>query len=135
MCQDRVEKKKQLILLTQDIRDIIEQGIVVNDHEVLVVPEELVRLKDILKINFNLIGKPVITVSKSRLGKVSDYAADNTSLFIQKLYASQSVLKSFSGGSLSIDRSQIVEITNRKIVVADLLKVKPAAAPVPAPVQ
>lgn len=135
MCQDRVEKKKQLILLTQDIRDIIEQGIVVNDHEVLVVPEELVRLKDILKINFNLIGKPVITVSKSRLGKVSDYAADNTSLFIQKLYTSQSVLKSFSGGSLSIDRSQIVEITNRKIVVADLLKVKPAAAPVPAPVQ
>ncbi len=134
ICQDRVEKKKQLILLTQDIRDIIAQGIVVNDHEVLAKPDELIRLKDILKVNFVLIGKPVVTVSKSRLGKVSDYAADDTSLFIQKIYASQSVLKNLSGGSISVDRSQIVEITNRKIVVQDLLKVEPAVAPAPVPV-
>jgi hypothetical protein len=54
---------------------------------------------------------------------------------VQKIYVSQNLLKNIVGGSLSIDRNQIVEITNRKIIVQDPLKpVKsavPAAAPVP----
>lgn len=120
-CDDRFEPK-QLILLAQDIRDHIEKGFVINDHEVLANPEELVRLQSVLKLDFELIGKPVISVNKQRLGKVSDYAVDDATLYVQKLYVSQNLLKSITGGNLSIDRSQIVEITNRKIVVLDPLK-------------
>lgn len=53
-CQDSIEKA-QLILLYQDIRDILPQGIVVDDHDVLADPEDLVRLKEILDLNFELI--------------------------------------------------------------------------------
>jgi len=111
-----------LILLTQDIRDHIDKGFVINDHEVLVKEDELVRLESVLKLNFQLIGKPVVSVSKQRLGKVTDYAVDDATLYVQKLHVSQGLLKSITGGNLSIDRSQIVEITNRKIVVLDPLK-------------
>ena len=38
-------------------------------------------------------------------------------MFIQKIYASQSLVKSFAGGNLSIDRSQIVEVTNKRVVI------------------
>lgn len=130
-CQDS-RNKKQLVLLSQDIRDIIAKGVVINDHEVLAEPEDLVRLKDTININFELIGKPVVTVSKSKVGKVGDYAVEVSSMFVQKLYATQSVLKSLTGGSLSIDRTQIVEITNRKIVIQDLLQGTPAEAAAPA---
>jgi len=41
-------------------------------------------------------------------------------MFVQKIYVSQSIMKSFSGGALSIDRSQIVEISSSKIIVKDL---------------
>src|SRR4051812_29953760 len=75
-CEDRFEKK-QLILLTQDIRDRVERGFVINDHEVLVEVDELVRLQPILKLQFKLIGKPVVTINKQRLGKINDYAVDD----------------------------------------------------------
>lgn len=134
-CDDKFEKN-QLILLTQDIRDRVERGFVINDHEVLVEPEDLIRLEKVLQLRFSLIGKPVVTVNKHRLGKINDYAVDDTAMYVQKIYVSQSIVKSFTGGNLSIDRSQIVEITDRKIVVQDPLKGvidgMPAGAPVPA---
>lgn len=127
-CHDSINKKQQLVLLYQDIRDVIAQGVVVNDHDVLSEPEELVRLKDTMKLGFELLGKPVITDSKRKLGKVNDYAFESATMFIQKLYVSQSLLKNFSTGGISVDRNQIIEITNRKIVVQDPLQGVPATA-------
>jgi sporulation protein YlmC with PRC-barrel domain len=126
-CQDRFNKK-QLILLYQDIRDMLPQGYVVNDHEVLSEARDLVRLQKVLALNFELIGKQVVTVSKEKIGKVSDYATDTESMLIQKVYVAQSIMKSFTGGSLSIDRTQINEITPRRIIINDLLKNAPAPA-------
>lgn len=132
-CLDSRDRKKRLILVEQDIRDVIGKGIVVNDHEVLSEPHELVRLKDVINLNFAMIGKQVVTIDKHKVGKVSDYAVETSSMYIQKLYVSQSIIKSFTGGSLSIDRSQIVEITNRKIVIQSLLgTAKGEEAPAPA---
>lgn len=128
-CSDHFNKQR-LILLTQDIRDNLKQGLVVDDHDVLTEPDELVRLKEILDLGFELMGKPVETASKHKVGKVSDYAVDNQTLYIQKIYVGPSILKSLTSGQLSVDRNQIVEITNRRIVIKDLeQKVK---SPMPA---
>lgn len=129
-CQDRFDKK-ELVLLYQDIREMLPQGYVVNDHDVLVEPGELIRLKEVLEIGFELIGKHVETISKVKVGKVSDYAVETETMFVQKIYVSQSILKSLTGGSLSIDRSQINEITPRRIIINELLKTAPATAPAP----
>lgn len=120
MCQDSLDRQVQLILLCQDIRDIIPQGIVVNDHEVLAHPSELPKLSKIININFSLIGKQVGTSSKSNIGKVTNYAIDSSSMFIQKLYVTAPILRNFTGGNLIIDRSQIIEITTKKIIINDL---------------
>jgi uncharacterized protein YrrD len=130
-CEDRFSKH-ELVLLYQDIRDILPQGFVVNDHDVLVEPEELVRLKEIMDVAFNLIGKQVVTVDKEKVGKVSDYATETTTMFVQKIYVSRSILKSLSTGTLSIDRSQINEITPNRIIINELMKKSPAAAAITA---
>jgi sporulation protein YlmC with PRC-barrel domain len=127
-CEDRFDKS-QLVLLCQDIRDLLPKGFVVNDHDVLAQPEELVRLKKVMDIDFSLIGKQVVTVDKQKVGKVSDYATETGSMFIQKIYVSQSILKSLTGGSLSIDRTQINEITPKRIIINELSKKAPATAP------
>jgi sporulation protein YlmC with PRC-barrel domain len=127
-CHDSFDKK-ELVLLAQDIRDIMPRGYVVNDHEVLTEADELVRLKAVLELNFELIGKQVETIAKQKVGKVSDYATEMETMFVQKIYVSQSILKSLTGGSLSIDRSQINEITPRRIIINELLKKAPVAAP------
>lgn len=126
-CEDRFSKQ-ELVLLCQDIRDILPQGFVINDHDALVEPEELVRLKEIMDIGFGLIGKQVVTVDKEKVGKVSDYATEITTMFVQKIYVSRSILKSLSTGTLSIDRSQINEITPNRIIINELMKKSPAPA-------
>jgi sporulation protein YlmC with PRC-barrel domain len=126
-CQDN-QTRKQLILVSQDIRDVLSQGLVVNDQDVLSEPGDLVRLEKLLQLNFQLIGKAVETTSKQKIGKVSDYAVEVQTLYIQKLYVSQSVFRSFSGGNLGVDRSQIVEITDKRIVINDLEAKVPVGA-------
>lgn len=120
-CEDRFDKR-QLILLHQDIREFLPNGYVVNDHEVLVEAEDLVRLKKVIDVDYQLIGKQVVTESKQRIGKVSDFATEIETMMVQKLYVTQSVLKSFTGGSLSVDRTQVVETTKSKIIISELLK-------------
>lgn len=129
-CRDNVDKK-ELILLTQDIRDILAEGYVINDHDVLTEPEELVRLRKVLELRFELIGKQVVTVDKEKVGKVSDFAVETNTMYVQKIYVAQSILKNFTGGALSIDRSQIQEITPRRIIISELMNKAPAAAAAP----
>ncbi|MDB5163497.1 MAG: hypothetical protein JWS12_114 [Candidatus Saccharibacteria bacterium] len=130
-CQDKFSKHK-LLLVSRDVRDIIQQGIVVNDHEVLTDPDEVVRLKDILKLKFDLINKPVATEKKKKIGKVTDFATEMQSLYVIKLYVSQPILKNLSGGMLLVDRTQILEITTKKVVIQDPLQGKPLADTAPA---
>lgn len=127
-CEDNRDKRR-LVLLYQDIRDILPQGVVVNDFDVLAEIDDLVRLKEVLEINFDLIGKQVETVTREKVGKVNDYAFESATMFIQKLYVSQSILKSLTGGNLSIDRSHIHEITPKRIIINELLQTAPAGAP------
>lgn len=129
-CQDTYHKGKhgEIILINQDIRDIIPQGIVVNDYDVLTEPSELVRLQDILRMRFEVIGKQVTTTRHARVGKVEDYSVELSGMYIQKLYVSRPLYRNFSGGNLGVDRTQIVEITDKKIIIQDLLEKVPAGA-------
>jgi uncharacterized protein YrrD len=117
-CFDKFSKKK-LILPSIEIRDIIDDGLIVNDHDAMTPEEDLVRLKKIINIGFEIMGKKVVTKSKNSLGKINDFAINTDNMYIQKLYVSQPIIKSLKGGQLSIDRSQIIEITDKKIIVKD----------------
>lgn len=130
-CHDHFSRTT-LVLLEQDVRDIIKQGIVIDDHDVLIDSKELVRMKELLSIRFELLGKAVYSDSKKRLGKVNDYAVEVETLYIQKLYVAQSIMKNFTGGSLSVDRSQITQITSKKIVILDPLQPQKGSIPAPA---
>ena len=117
-CDDHFSNKT-LILMAQDVRDFVPQGLAINDHDDLSDPEELIRLQDVLKLRFELLGKTVITDQKRRVGKVSDYATDIESLVITKLYVARPIYKSFNEGQRVIDRKQIIEINDHNIVVKD----------------
>lgn len=108
-----------LILLSNDIRDVLPQGFAINDHDALSRPEELIRLKEILELNFKLLDLKVSSESGKNYGKINDYAFETKNFFIQKLYVGQPLVKNFSGGSLSVDRSQIIEVTNKRVVIED----------------
>ena len=127
--QDLYDKKQNLVLLIQDIREIMNNGLAVNDHEVLCSPDELHRHQKIIDNNIAMINKVVITVSKKKLGKLSDYAVDDNSFYIQKLYINQSIIRNLTGSNLILDRTQIVDVNGKNIVVKDIEATVTAGAP------
>lgn len=118
-CEDQFSKQS-LILLTKDVRDIVPQGLAIDDYEQLSEASDLVRLQDVLELNFELTGKQVVTDTGRKVGKVSDYSVNIKSFFVQKIYVNQPMYRNFAGGQLSIDRTQIIEITSSKITVRDV---------------
>ena len=110
---------EELILLSNDVREILPQGFAINDYSDLSQVEDLVRLKEFIELNFGLLGLKVQSESGKNYGKINDYAFETNNFYIQKLYAGQPLVKSLGGGNLSIDRSQIIEVTNKRIVIED----------------
>ena len=108
-----------LVLLAQEIREFARQGIAVNDHDAISPADDLVRLLPLIRLNFQVLGKTVVTQSRKKLGKVEDYAVDLESFYINKLYVSPRVISTFTKKSTVVSRSQITEINDKKIVVID----------------
>jgi uncharacterized protein YrrD len=112
-------QNNQQVLLADDVREIMPRGLAINDDSDLSTPEELVRHREILNVHFQLIDK-VVKTKRHKLGKVSDYAYDQDSMFIEKLYVMRPLVKLFaSDDTLIIGRNQIVEITDKYILVKD----------------
>jgi hypothetical protein len=106
------------ILLAEDVRESMPNGLAVNDEEALSEPADLVRHKETLDIRFELMDKLVRT-KRQKLGKVSDYSF-NDGLFVQKLYVARPLRKVFTAeDTLIIDREQILEVTDKYILVRD----------------
>lgn len=118
-CYDSYDKK-QLILPASEVREIVKQGMAIDDHDAMTEPDDLIRLKPVLEVNFQLINKKVVTKHHRRIGKVDDYAVDSMDLSIQRLYVNRPLYKSLADGQISIDRSRIVEVNNKRIIIKDV---------------
>ncbi len=107
------------ILNVTDIREISDVGLIVDSADVLMSPDDLVRLKEVLDFNFVLQDKPVMTESGRKLGKVIDFTLDSASLFIVKLHVRPSGWGALKTTELVVDRTQVVQVTDNDIVVKD----------------
>lgn len=106
------------VLHTSDIREFGPLGLIVDSADsIMTLNEELIRLQEVIRLRFTLLGKTVQNEHKKRLGKVVEYTLETDGFYIQKLSVSQSVMKNLKSSNLLIHRSQIVEITDQKIIV------------------
>lgn len=111
-----LNKKNNGVILDVDIRELTTKGLIINDHKDITDPEDLIRLKPIIDINFKLISKPVYANNK-KIGKISDYAVDTKSLFITKLHIQPTLFNSLKHSHLIIDRKSVIEVTDKHIIV------------------
>lgn len=122
------------ILTIPDIREMSDIGLIVDSADVLMSPDDLIRLKEVLNFHFELENKPVVTKSGQKLGKVATYTLDNTTLFIIKLHVRPNGLRAFKTTELVIDRSQIMQVTDDEVIVKDAKIKDEAKIPVAGPV-
>ncbi len=108
--------KQPKLLLVQDIREVSPRGVIIDDHEILVDPEDVIRLKAIIDLQFDLIDKKVIS-GRLPIGKVADYALEGDGFIIQKIYVEPNIWNKIKTSRLTIDRSQIIEVSHRYVKV------------------
>ncbi len=123
-----VAKSNAYILDVKSIREYSRYGMVIDSVDELVEPDDIIKISEILKLNFDLIGLKVETKKGSKLGKVSDYTVTNDNFSIQQIIVKRPLIKSFMDPELTIPRKEIVEITDYKVIVKDEEKVIRARA-------
>jgi sporulation protein YlmC with PRC-barrel domain len=115
-CKSSISKNPML-LLARDIRDTSPKGIIIDDLDALIEKQDALRLRDIIALNYDLVGKKVIS-GRISLGKVADYALDREGYTVQKLYVSPNAWGMLRSTQLTIGRSQIVEVSPSYVKVA-----------------
>ncbi len=109
----------ELILHTNDIRELNQFGAVIDDEDKLTSTEDLVRLQKVIKLNFNLQRTLVVTNNGSKIGRIEEYVINTDEFLVQKIHVSQPFFKSILIGSRIIDRQQIIRVEGKKIVVQE----------------
>ena len=105
------------ILDLADVREISDRGLIVDSADVFTTREDVVKLDEIMSLDFNLVGLKVVDQRGKKIGKIVDYTIDSGSFMIYQLIVQRPVMSSFIDPQLTINRSQIVEIDDFKVVI------------------
>jgi len=122
--------EKPSFIRIADIRELSNIGMIVDSNDEFINLTDVISIKKIYDLGFKLIGLDVIDEMKHKLGKIDDYVVDTDSFIIQKLSVRRGFFKSLSETGLLINRSQIIEINDKAIIVrAAAKKLEPIEPP------
>lgn len=107
------------ILPMASVREFSRLGMIVDSGDEFVEANDVVRIKNLLELNFSLLGLKAETRKGHKLGKVSDFTVEPESWQIQQLVVQRPMMQSFLDPELTIARSQISEINDYKVIVKD----------------
>ena len=108
---------QEMLVRIADIRELSRVGFIVDSGEDFILPNDVFKIKEILDLNFNLLDLRVEDEKKRKIGKIIDYTISLSNFSVQQLIVKRPFMKSFSDPTLTIHRSQIVEINDNKIVI------------------
>ena len=107
------------ILDARSIREFSQLGFIIDDTDELVFRTDVVRIDQIMSLDFHLVGLKVVTQKGASLGKISDFVVDPSTLLTQQLVVQRPFFKSLMDPELIIHRSQIVEVDDYKVTVKE----------------
>ena len=114
-----VDRTPAKYLDVSSVREYSDLGLIIDDIEELVSPDDVVHLADTIQLNFDLLTLKVETKKKTKLGKIIDFTLNSDDFLVQQLVVKRPLVKSFVDSELIIPRAEIIEVTDYKIVVKD----------------
>ena len=100
-----------------DIRELSDIGMIIDSSDELVALDDVLKLKELYELDFQLIGLRVRDANGKKLGKVEDFTLDTDDFMIQQLTVKAGLLSSLSTTGHVIHRSQITKVTRSEITV------------------
>ena len=115
--ENNTYSSEQMLLRIAEIREFSRIGFIVDSGEDFILEDDVIKIKEILDLNFNILGMKVIDEKNNNLGKVADFTFSLVNFAVQQLVVKRPLLKSFNTSELMIHRNQIVAIDDEKITV------------------
>lgn len=120
--ESSLRQEKSLYLLVDDIREYGRMGFIVDSIDEIVTSNDVIRLEELLEDNFTLDNLTVEDELGKKLGKINGYTVESNSFVIQQLQVRRGFLQGINDTGFLINRTQVVEITHKKIIVKSTLK-------------
>ena len=111
--------KSQNILDARSVREYSQLGMVIDDVDELVTPDEIIHISKVLALNFDLLILKVETKKGSKLGKVTDFTVTTEDFILQQIIVRRPAIKALIDPELTISRKEIIEVTDYKIIIKD----------------
>ena len=116
------------ILDVRSIREYSQLGMVIDNIEELVAPDDVIKIQKILELNFDLINLKVKTKKGTKLGHLVDYTVTSEDFVVQQIIVKRPLVKALVDPELTISRKEIVEITDYEVIIKDEEKTLKARA-------
>ena len=123
-----VNRAEARILDVRSIREYSQLGIVIDNIEELVAPDDIIKIQNVLELNFDLINLKVRTKKGTKLGHIIDYTLTSEDFIVQQIIVRRPLVKSLVDPELTISRKEIVEITDYEVIIKDEEKILKARA-------
>lgn len=114
--------EKPSFLRVADIRELSGVGMIIDSSDELLALDDVIKIKELYELGFQLIGMTVIDEHKKKLGKVDNYTVDTASFVIEQLNVKHGIIRGLTDTGILIHRSQITEINDNAIIVKSTAK-------------
>lgn len=104
--------QKPKIVSEVDVLDLTKDGLLINSENALVLPSELVRIKEIIDQEIRIINSKAVTESKKSLGIIEDFLIDTETAGVAKFYIKGGLLSP----SVVLPIEKVVKIEKGKII-------------------
>lgn len=109
-----------------DIREFSPIGVIVDSADVFTKAGEVVKLDEIINLQFSLSGLKVVTKSGKKLGAVANFTIDTDNFKVHQLSVRRQLFRNFIGEELLVSHSQVIKVTDSQITVKDSVLTAPA---------
>ena len=104
-------------LRIEDIRELSSIGFIIDSSDECIGLEDVIAVKELYENGFQPVDKQVVDETGKKLGKVYDTVFNTDTFRIEQLCVNRPLLMSFGDTELLIRRTQIVDVTDKQIVV------------------
>jgi uncharacterized protein YrrD len=109
--------RKVRIIAAQDIREVTPEVAVVDSHDVVTGPDEIIRVSELVRGRYELEGRQVVTESGQALGSVGDFEIELSTGALLRLHVRSRMLAK----ETLVDIHDIIRIEPKQVIVRDLL--------------
>ncbi|MBP5647953.1 hypothetical protein J6X04_01530 [Candidatus Saccharibacteria bacterium] len=116
------------LLDVRSIREYSNFGMVIDNIDELIADDDVIKIANVLELNFDLLGLKVKTKKGTKLGHITDFSVTSEDFIVQQIIVKRPIVKAIVDPELTISRKEIVEVNDYEVIVKDEEKVLKARA-------